>query len=315
MTQLSSLSIQLQSVETVQRGQNLISNLARQLSTGKRFDNISEYLASESKQLLDLRNTIDTRAGFGNVIKTVKSRLELYDKSLAGLEDMGNQALRLITQSSSSTTANTAAIGQQVEGFLDDFSFYLNQRLGDRYLFSGTRFNTSPVGDLKTLPLPPTDTLTTSPVLPRYDTEFPASNAQGFIRDRVTIDESFTVSYGITSNDQPFQQLALGLRWAQAAAQDPTNFTAYMATAESLISAGLTGVRAARADVAANSSTLTRSADLHNDLTRDATNRIQEIEEVDINEVATKLSFSQTQLQASFSATGILAKLSIVNFL
>lgn len=317
MVEISTLGLSLQSILQIRSAQAQLSDLSTQLSTGKKSLDLSYYSLTESRRILDLRGTIERREAYQDVIGTTLPRLQVYNNTFDAIEEMGNQALLLVNTTQNSETADNEATAEQISGFLDNMGYYLNQKVGDRYIFAGSRYSTAPVTDLTALPVPPTESSTpvTDPAVPTYDVGYPANSAASYVEDSVTIDDGYNVTYGISSNESGFQNMILGLRWAYAATQDEANFSTYMATARDLIATSLDELRGLHGDVASDTSKLEDMKKLHTQFISEATSSVTDIQYADSAEVATKITFVQAQLQASYSATARIAQMSLVNYL
>ena len=125
------------------------------------------------------------------------------------------------------------------------------------------------------------------------------------------------MQYGVTSNNPAFQQLIAGLRFMQAAGNttDPATYKTDMGQASSLLTSALSALQAVHTTVAGNINTLTNEITVQNNAINDLTSQVNDIQQVNVTQVATELNILQTQLQASYSATGTLEKMSIVNYL
>ncbi|MBI3419223.1 MAG: hypothetical protein HY053_03725, partial [Proteobacteria bacterium] len=174
-----------------------------------------------------------------------------------------------------------------------------------------------PVANLNGLAAPTNTTIVATPTLPEYDSAAPGADATSYTQTSVKIDDSFTITYGISSNDAAFQNLILGLRWAYQATQETTDaaFTTDMDNARSLLDTGITSMRSLHGQVASNLAQFEATKKIQTDFLSDALGQIDDIQNADPAKVATEISFAQAQLQASYSVTAKIASLSLVNFL
>ncbi|MGE4350927.1 MAG: flagellin, partial [Bdellovibrionales bacterium] len=124
-----------------------------------------------------------------------------------------------------------------------------------------------------------------------------------------------TLSYGVNSNEEGFQQLIMGLRFAYAATNDETNYSTYMETAMGLISDGLSNIRSSHTRVTNANTSLENTQDMITSKIDSLQTRIDNIEAVDVNEVAVKITTLQAQLQASYSAVSNMINLSILDYM
>lgn len=319
----STLGIQIINSSNLSNASAALQRLAEQLATGKKSLDLGDYTTTDAKQLLSFNESINQRNGFIAVANTIDTRLKIYDRTLSGIEDIAALASSLISGAPQYVPEQSAAQAETIKGYMQQVYFYLNQSLGDRYLFAGSRYDTAPVTDLTALPVPPTETdpyTVDADAVPSYDAEYDSLNPalavpDAWVKDEVAVDVTTKMQYGITSTDTGFQQLIMGLRFAYAATQDSANYNSYMATATGLITKGLTAIRGYHTDLSANQANLT-SIKTANALTiADLQQSIGDIQNVDTNEVATKITFFQTQLEASYAATGRIIKLTILNYL
>ncbi len=315
---ISTLGIQIGNTNIITAGQKDLARLNLQLASGKFSQDLTDYSPNVAKNLLNLNSALARREGFLGSIQIINTRLKVYDQSMTGMEKVAALASSLTNTSPSYNPDTNNSTAEQIKGFMQQVSFYLNQQVGDRYIFSGTRYGTVPVTDITALPLLNTGSstaLVADPVLPDYDTDAPANDATAYIQDQVSIDTTQKLQYGITSTQDSFQQLILGLRFAYSATQDQANYSALMSTARDLINDGLSGMRAIHSDLAASQDILNNVQTRHNSGISDAKNEIGDIQNVDVNEVAVKITTYKTQLEASYAATAQMTQLTILNYL
>ncbi len=320
---ISTLGLQLISASNLSGGQSLLSKLSQQLTTGKYSENLSDYSSSSAQKLLNFNSTINQQNGFLAVIDTLTPRLEIYNSALDGIEDTVSEASTTILSAATYDADDVAALQESIEGYMSDISYYLNQKVGDRYLFSGTRYDQEPVisgSDMAALPSPPTEVppyLYTDPNVPAYDQQFGDgfTHAEAYVHDTVKIDTTKDLAYGVSSNDDGFQQVIMGLRWAYAATQDETNYEAYMDIARDLLSDGLSNVRATHTSVTNAYNTLNNTADTITTKISSLTDQVDNIENVDVNEVSVKITVLEAQLEASYAVTAKMVSLSILDYL
>lgn len=320
---LSTLGLQTSVNNNLSGGQKLMSLLTEQLTTGVYSSNLSDYSASDGQKLLNASSTMAEQSGFLDVIGTLETRITLYDTTLTGIEDTLGTAYSAIIQQPTYDEDKTESLAGQIEGYMDQMTYYLNQKVGERYIYAGARYNTAPVVDISTLPVPPTETdpyLSTGTAVPSYDTSYDPLDPEKEVpaahtKNSTAIDTSSTITYGINSNEKGFQQVIMGLRWAYAATQDEENYEVYMDRANSLITEGTANVRATHTS-STNANTQIESAkSLITDNISALQTQADDISKVDLNEVSLKITLLTTQLQASYSATSTLLKLSLVDYL
>lgn len=320
---LSTLGLQMISSANLTGGQYTLSRLSQQLTTGKYSSNLSDYSSSDAQQILNFNNKITEQNGFLSVINTISPRIELYDSSMTAIEDSASQIYSGLLTAANYNAQTVSSLQTTIKGAMDSMNYYLNQKLGDRYIYAGTRYDQAPVlstNDILALPSPPTETapyLSTSPSVPAYDTD--AADAlphpEAYVKDSVMVDTTKDLSYGVTSNDTGFQQIMMGLRWAYAATNDPTNYNTYMSTAKDLISQGIINVRATHTDVTNAYNTINNTKDTITTNLSNLKDQVDNIENVDINDVSVKITVLKSQLEASYAVTAKMIDLSILKYL
>ncbi len=320
---ISSIGLQQLSIKNLSEGQYKLSILNTQLATGKRSQNLTDYSSSNAQQLMNHNTSIAMRRGFLTVANDLKLRLTTYDKSLTEIEKIAGSAYSSALSASNYNADQNEAFASQIKGFMQQVTYYLDQKVGDRYIFAGTRFSRPPVGDITALPVPPTEEdpyVTTGNALPAYDTDYDPLNpskqvSSAYVRDQVAIDTIQKITYGVTSTHEGFQKLVMGLRWAYAATQDVPNYDTNIARARDLISQGLTEIRGVHTDVSNAATTLEKTEELHNRTINDLIGQIDVIQRIEPNEVAIKITTFQAQLEASYAATAKMTNLSILKYL
>jgi flagellar hook-associated protein 3 FlgL len=316
ITGISNLSITSQVTTALNNGKDTLADLTQQLATGVKSNDLTTYSAYESRTLVNSRNLQDKAESYIAAIKSVRPRLTLYETSLGAIEKLVNSTQSTITNTQNAAAATEQGVDSQISGTIDQIAFYLNQKLSDRYIFAGTRYTTQPVGDVKTLTNPPTETFpATSPTLPPYDKAAPGSDAKAYAKDSVAIDDSLQLTYGISTSDSAIQNLMQGMRYAYAATKDSANYQTYMAQAQTYLKTAIDGIRSLRAQVAGNQKILTETETSQTDTKTQLQSTVDDIRGADITEVSVKINTFNTQLQASYAATSKLLNMSLLNYL
>ncbi len=316
ITGVSNISILTQAVTGLTNGQANLAELTQQLASGVRSTDLTDYSGLEARTMINGRNVQAKAESYIAAGKSVAPRLKTYETTLSALENLINTTVSTIRTTQNATAAAEQGVKSQIEGVMDQAAYYLNQKVGDRYLYSGTRYTAQPVTDLKTLPVPPAETFpVTSPALPPFDPAAPGSNALAYARDAVTLDDNLQLTYGIPSTDSAIQNLVQGLRFAYAATQDSANYDTYMAQASTLMDQALDGIRSLRTQVAGNQKILSETQKGQQTTINLLQDQIDGIRNVDVTEVSAKITSFETQLQASYAATSKLITLTLLDYL
>ncbi len=173
---VSTLFIQQQTTNLMRAGRQQLFDLQAQIASGKRTNDLSTLSATNTRLLLDARSGITRYENYTLSIKTVDTRLNVQDTILNNLQDIVAQSSSLVANAQTFQAAVDLGADSQLTSFLTQVGVYLNERVGDRQLFSGNRFSVEPVKNLNTLPVPPTEpfpfTPLASPTVPQYDTSY-----------------------------------------------------------------------------------------------------------------------------------------------
>lgn len=404
---ISNVFLTQQTLRLIGQGQSSLSTLQQQLSTGLKTSDLSELGTTQSRRLLDLRGSEASRKSYTEVINIVTPRVETQNNILDNFQKLIAQIGQAINVAPTYEGAQQTGVSQQVTDALRQIGAYLNEKIDDRYLFSGARYNTLPVRDLTALPSPPTEaypfTPASAPVLPAYDTNyagpltvdeaavtsvaaddasdtftlgsgnwaalgykvgdqvtfgglsvggnnatFTITNLSGanavvtpspsdmvadntltmtrtpsvtspdslaWVTDSTAIDDGLTVPYGITSTNPGFQKMIMGMRWAFAATQDQANYTTYMQRATDLLAEAKIDVRGVEAANTANYTLLQKTKEQHTTYINQLVTGQQNIQGVDRNEVAARVTLLQSQIEASYAVTARISQLSLINYL
>lgn len=163
---------------------------------------MTDYAASDAQQLLNFTNSISDRNGFISVVNAISPRLQTYDKSLTQIEDVASSANTLFLSASTYNAGQAESQKSQIQGFLQQVNYYLNQKVGDRFIFAGTRFTTEPVKDLTTLGTPTAadvaaiDGNVSGHLLPVYDVNYQAPASASFPNDALTVTAKNSGTFG-----------------------------------------------------------------------------------------------------------------------
>ncbi len=145
----------------------------------------------------------------------------------------------------------------------------------------------------------------------------PTTNAASYVEDHAKVDTGYTVDYGITSNESSFQELIAGLRYLQAAgnATDAATYQANMSQAASLLTSALSHMQTLHTTIANNISIMDTQKKAQANSLNSLADQVYDIQQVDITQVSAEITALEALLQASYSATGGILKLSIISYL
>ncbi|NBX74045.1 MAG: hypothetical protein EBZ69_06495 [Alphaproteobacteria bacterium] len=319
---VTSLGIQMLSSRLILQGGSTMSTLSEQLATGRRSTDLTNYTATEARQILDFRSGISRRESYIEIIQTIRPRLVSYQQTLNEMSNLIAEADRILQNAQNYDQAQSVSTREQLFNILKQVEALLNTRVGDRYIYSGARYSQAPATDLTALGDPTGETYpVVSPNLPPWDKERVDSGGTTTTNPRLwdtlssTIDDTLSINYEISTTDTGIQQMVQGLRWAYTATGSQANFSTYRTNALTLFESALDNVRTLEANAAQNVGTLDKTKILHQSQLTILKTDLDTVGGVDINEVSTKITFFQSQLEASYAVTGRIASLSIIDYL
>ncbi|HZT89950.1 MAG TPA: flagellin [Stellaceae bacterium] len=306
----------------MQNNDTQLNTLGTELSSGQASQSLSGY-GPQAQPVLNLNATIAAANAYVSTSTTVSTYLSGTDTSLTELIKDANQLSKGLTDlSTNAGSFSVTALTGLVSGLGLDVTTTLNTQVGNRYIFAGTRYNTPPVLDINSLPAPGAPTAfaaVTSPLLPAYDTDAaanPGGEASAWAQSTATIAASETISYGVSSNDTPIQQLVYALQNAAAATNSSGATQAqYVSLAQDAVQQAIAGLQNLQAKNGAVMSQVNNTQTAQKQSVATLTGMLNGITGVDTTKVSVQIASLQTQMQASYRVTSTLLNLSLANYL
>lgn len=296
----------------MQQNQSNADDLNAQISTGLKAQTYAQ-IAPQATQLVDFRTQSAHQQGFMDTIDTLSTRLQTMDLSLEAISKAVSSFRELLPNGAFNQTQPDVAA--QAKQLLIQVAGFLNVQDGTRYLFGGVNSNTPPV-DLSNLPVGGAATLTQPVNGP------PTSNgyyAGGVGIPPVRIDTQVSLNYGIVASDAAtFEPIMRVLNFL--AQNGPFNSgnpvdQANVSKAGQMLDKALSALTDMSGTLGLQQAQLNNERTLHQTTLNIAQNGISNIVTVDQATAIAKLQTLETQIQASFSATSQIQKLSLVNFI
>ena len=323
-TTISTSGIQLLLTNNLLAQQKNLSKLNEQLGSGVQNNDLTDYTPAVAFNLVNFQNTVTQRQSYIDAMKNASTRLSAYDTTLGNMENIATTAQNLAQSNQSLDPSTVSQLHAQAQSYLKQLTDDLNQQIGGRYIYSGSRYSTAPVVDLTTLSGTPSVPFnpTVSPAVANYDTSYvspgPTNTPSAWATDSVSTDINQSLTYGVNSNNPAFQQLVAGLQLLSAATApgvDATTYNTDIVNAGNLLGTALNNVQGVHSGVSSNISILKNETDLQNTDINNLKNQIGDLQNADITQVGTSINLLQTQLQASYSATASLTQDSILKYL
>lgn len=307
------------------------------VATGRQFRELKAF-GNQAPQVLDLQNEIASRNGYIRSIELAQVNLRSYEVTLDRLIEVSNDLVKAAAPLSADeptfgTTAETTA-----ENLLVEIEANLNIEIGERFLFAGSRFDTAPVVELSNLPvytandIGVVNAIETANNIPTYIVDSGGANtavsyhtqganavdARSYESVSLTIADNISVNYGLTANEEAFQNLieaAIRFRSSAQAGLTTAQREAFLAEAEVLALNSRDQLRQLQSINGLNQARFTQQIDAHNSFTSISQIALDDIVLADDATAAAELASLSSQIQASFTTISRRNQLSLVNFL
>ncbi|MGB0720719.1 MAG: flagellin [Bdellovibrionales bacterium] len=271
-----------------------------QLSTGYKSETF-EGLAAESSRILNLESDVKRITAQTENAEIALNRTEVMFDALGTVIDIGRSFAADLGSAISGINIQPSQIQDIAIQQLEVTAAALNTQFAGRYVFSGSATQTAPV-DLNAAGWG-------GAVIPSAaDTGYYQGNS--FIQS-VEAADGFTLSYGLTADDTGLEQIIRAFDLVRTTPGD----TATLQEALVLLQAGLDSVAETKARVSQDSQSLSAQIDQNQEDLTLTSKLITELKEVDLAEVSVRLQQLEAQLEASYSVTADLLRLSLTDFI
>lgn len=339
------MSMLLQS--SVRRSQNLMAVAQQEFATGRHAD-MGLALGETTGRDLMWRAQLSELTSISDGNKLAGSRLEAVQSTLNAIRDVANTFLQTLTGTRNADGGQVTA-RQAASSALRSLTSLLNTSYNGQALFGGIAGGQSPVADYETTPPSaarttvaneffatfgvanddPNVVAITGPDMQNFlDNQFdalfqPASwqsewSTASSTNVKSRIDSGLIVEAGSNANLAAFRQLAEAFTMVLDLGTGELNqnaFEAITGKAIELAGAGILGIGFEQARLGIVESEITTATERISLRMTTITGAIGAIEDVDKYEAAMRVNALQTQLEASYTLTGRLGRLSILNFI
>lgn len=299
MTRVTQLAQQTLTLNNLLNAQARLQEAEIQIATGRKSQDYAG-ISRDASRLVSLESQRIRLERFVSNNAIIESRLQLMDTSITTIFETMSQLRTLLIQGLDSSSSGDTPIAEVAQNLLDEVAGQLNTKDNGRFIFSGARTNTQAVRS----PVPDPASFGT-PDSSYYDGDSLQLTAR--------IDETVTVTYGITADRQAFQDAIGALKGAIEG--DATNNTTLLRTSLALAISAIDTLASYRAEIGSDLETIGRANLRNGDLLLFIDQRIGDIENVDIPAAVAQLAIEQTILQASYLTLARVSSLSLVDFL
>lgn len=320
MTRIASFAhYQLTLGQTLNTQRHML-DLSIQISSGQKSRDY-HGLAPDAQRLVNLETAHARAAQFTANNNQIDRRLETMETNLAQIFDATSQFRTLLVNALNASNNESMAIANQAANFKQEIAGLLNVEQDGRYLFAGSRTDTQPVE--LTGWTPPVLPLT--PPLTQYTDEYYKGDQMKLSTEA---DEALTVTYGITADEDAFEYVLRAMHYVELSGTpaDPAVLETALALVNTALGTeqpntalGADPITHDLADLRTLIGSSRRSIESANKRLEEFTlfteQTIGDLELVDPAEALTRLSATETQLEASYMTLSRLSQLSLAQFL
>lgn len=269
-----------------------------QISSGKAADAFVD-IALDADRLLSVKTTLQETRQFSANNALVGDRLQTMDGAVGSMVEIGTRMRTLLVQRLSSGQSDAGAVTAEAELLLSQVVSELNTSVHGRYLFAGSKIDQAPVE------LDPTYANIGGP----DDTYYRGDQVIPSVR----ADENVSISYGMTADQEGFQELVGALRTVIAA--DAIDDVPMLESALDLLNEALPKLTSYQAELGSSGARLEQINRLHDTADVYLQEQISSIENVDLTEAVIRLTQDQMVLESAMATIGRLSQLSLADFL
>jgi len=306
MTRIATFAQQTLLLSQIRTAQSRMQDTQIQMATGYTSQTYAG-IASDARQLVNLESSHARTQQYMANNKTVDLRLQSMENSVGNTVDAATKLKTLLVNGLNNNVAADMSLGAQAQNLLNEVAKQLNAKIGDHYLFSGSKTDTPPI-DL------------TAPGYSAPPTTYPSAADTGYYQgDSVVLTtraaDDFDVSYGVTADDPAFEKLIRALQLTATVTTTPVLDRDRLQDGLDLVNQAINELSTVRSRVGVTQNALEMANEDHTDMTTYMEQTITQITQVDVAQAATQLSADQVMLQASYMTISQLSKLSLANYL
>ena len=284
------------------RSQTAYAEASIQESTGLLGTSFAAY-GARTQTMLNLQSSVDQAEAWSDAAGVAGDRAQAMYAAIGNVVDslttLRTQISAALSSSDNSGLADTGA------NALEELAGEINTQLGGRYLFSGARSDTAPV-DLDAYDY-------------ASDTDFSDADTSYYqgdsTRASVTIDQGQTVTYGVSGDSSGFEKALRAAAMVATVTTSPATDTDRLLAAYELAQQAITELSNLQATVSVTANRLSDKQTQLAALVEVSQTALDDVKNVDTAEAALKVSTTQAQLQASFSAVSAILKVKLTDYL
>ncbi len=299
-TGVSTASIFREAIATFKRVQGEIFTVNKQIASGIRSDTFSG-LNTSIRRISSLESTIRRSDIYIENIDVALLRVRSMDATLTRMEEMAQELRSNIALRRSDSDGENLPLGALCEDQLELLQEAMNTKAGDFYIFSGSKLDVRPVDDLQDSNLNSAGEVT-------------ANYYQGdTVENSVRISDGLTIEYGITGDNEAFQNLIGALH--KAIEGHNADDDDALAEGLDLVNEAIGQLATLRSSVNSNLITLENMKTQHENIKLHSQDLLSNDIGVDVAEASIRLAYNQTVLTASFQTFSRISNLNLADYL
>ncbi|RED44808.1 flagellin [Aestuariispira insulae] len=267
--------------------------------SGKKTDKYSE-IADSTKLVLDLQQDLALSTQYAENANQVMPQLDTMYSSLTQAADILSSFRATLASGFNGDPNSISGIAVTAQAAQEKMVALLNANVAGNYVFGGTVTDRAPV-DMSAYPVQ----------------TYPSSANTSYYggNDKIlsfTADTDYDVSYGITADNEAFEQ---ALRAMNMIANLGTYDQNALQEAYDLTSNAIDANAELLAKTSANATSIDEALDMHTEYELFVETLLSDLTDVDAAEATAEMQALQTQLQASYTALSKSLSMSIMDYL
>ncbi|MBX2832606.1 MAG: flagellin [Rhodospirillales bacterium] len=300
---VSTAAMQQNMLSQIRSVQTQLAEATEQSSSGVKADSYSG-VADNSYVIATLSAEISEASAYADIAEEIQTRVEVYYSTLNDMVDILTDMTSDLSGALSTGTDQAFGINESAAAALETFASLLNTQYEGRYIYAGSASDSAPVS---------VDTADYAVITSPSTTDFSYYSGNDDIASAKVADGT-TIEYGITAQEDAFEQALRALNLAGNASSDPVDEDA-LSEAMELVETAVAGLSELQNQVSYTQDQLESVVDMHTDFQLAAESTVTNLSDVDLAEAVVTLETLSIQLEASYSVTSQITDMSLFEYL
>lgn len=299
---LKPLTATQQVISLALKNQDNLKKVSIQISSGFKNPDFKGFAVDgTTEQFVALKETVNNLEAFQRSNTLAISRAKTSDEVISSIQDIASSFAELLARRRNDASGDHIPLESEAYSALDNIAGKLNIKFDGRYLFAGSKTNTKPISDLSSSTLNADDT----PNASYYsgDSDAPSVRAS----------ETQTINYGVTANEDAFQELIGAIHLAIKANTNDSDIQ--FSSAIDMLNSSVEKLASVRSKVVSAVDNLEGINVQHGNSNVFISENLTKISQTDIVEATTRMSELEAIVQASYLAFNRISNLRLSNFL